>query len=213
MITIEYTTTVYMEGLTYINGYIVLGDTKPTVQYVYINSVSLQYTSVRVFAEHIAITDCIWYNGDLNLHMYSSGNRLHNITIQGCTVNYLEASYLLNGALNLECIDLRTTVSLTDVTIANNNVNGIAIDICAVEFGNVTISNNHSPFNGGGILINSGLVIFSKPNTTISFINNTAKGVGGAIYFARMTTYGNSFCTFANCICCLLIRCSFQSNI
>ena len=68
----------------------------------------------------------------------------------------------------------------------------IIIQKCAVEFGNVTISNNHSPNNGGGMWIDktSFIMSISLHNTAVSFIKNTAKGVGGAIY---MDTVGNSF--------------------
>ena len=43
-----------------------------------------------------------------------------------------------------------------------------------------TIANNYSPTNGGGMWIGQNSFITS--NTTVYFINNTAKGVGGAIY-------------------------------
>ena len=54
----------------------------------------------------------------------------------------------LTGAIGLVCSDEDVTCTLTDVTTANNNAAGIYIQKCAVEFGNVTISNNHSPNNG-----------------------------------------------------------------
>ena len=213
-----------MEGLTYINGSLKLDDNfsdmnKTPTQYLYIHSMSLQNASVAVSAKHVTITDSIldntncmeeWCRGQLYLSMNEFSNtHLHNITIQGVTrhndVLYLGLRYgptdkinLAEGALNLVCDEQPINLfKLTDITIANNNATGIYIAKCRVEFGNVTISNNHSPSNGGGMWIGTRNDISSLPNTTISFINNRAKGVGGAIYIdSALDTVGNSFLYF-----------------
>ena len=190
------TTTVYMEGLTYINGDLWLGNYVYHTQYVYIHSVLLKkYKSLYAYTNHINITDslldntnCMTCKGKVYLHLYSEHNTLHNITIQGVT-NY---DVKVGGALTLLCNDRRPVVFVTDVTITNNNAIGLKIEKCNVIFGNVTISNNDSPLNGGGMWIKSEGSIESKPNTMVSFINNTAKGLGGAIYFDTADTIGNS---------------------
>ena len=71
----------------------------------------------------------------------------------------------------------------------NNRDVGLYIRKCnGIEFGNVTIANNHSPSNGGGMWIYHGRIMASQPNTTVSFIN---KGVGGAIYIDTADVTGN----------------------
>ena len=193
-----------MERLTYINGSLEL-DVNDVLQYLYMHSMSFQNASVVVFANYVTITDSILDNTNcmkkcdtLFLCVFKSGN-IHNLTIQGVTDNKIG----FNGALSILCNNgCFATIKLTDVTIANNKATGIYIGNCEVKFGNVTISNNHSPFNGGGMRMDGTNVnyivnhITSLPNTTVSFINNRAKGVGGAIYFDAMDTVGNSFLHF-----------------
>ena len=196
-----------MEGLTYINGsleldYDFVGYEIHHIQYLYMHSMLLQNASVTVFANHVTITDSILDNtncmekwcGMFYLYLYRSGNIIHNLTIQSVT----DDRFQLTGALFIMCYDVcYATIKLTDVTIANNNVTGIYIAECEVEFGNVTISNNHSPVNGGGMWIHgSSNIKKSLPNTAVSFINNRAKGVGGAIYIDTMDAAGNSFLHF-----------------
>ena len=195
-----------MERLTYINGSLELYDDSISthVQHLYMDSMSLQNVLLTVFTSYITITDSIldntncmekWCVSDrLFLDVYISGN-IHNLTIQGVTGD--KFNMMTSTALSILCHDfLYTTIKLTDVTIANNNATGIFIMGCGVEFGNVTISNNHSPFNGGGMRIDGTSYIISLPNTTVSFIHNRAKGVGGAIYIDSMDTNGNSFLHF-----------------
>ena len=205
------TTAVYMEGLTYINGNLYLGKLYEYdwdyFQYFYMHSVSLQNGSLTVFAHYITITDSIHDNtncigelcGELKLFLGSSGSIIHNLTVQGVVNRYIVKQANLSGALSLMCDgENDIVVKLTDVTIANNNDIGILIWGCVVNFGNVTISNNHSPFNGGGMWISELSTVASLPNTTVSFINNTAKEVGGAIYIDTSDTEGNSFLNFTN---------------
>ena len=211
-ICIETSAVIHMEGLTYINGSLVF---PRQVQLFYIQSMSLQNVSLSVNTNYIIINDSILDNTNcmenwcdqLYLYLYRSGY-IHNLTIQGVTDNKFNMitgtalSISHSAAVYILCSDTRTPIELTDVTIANNNATGIYIVECAVTFGNVTISNNHSPFYGGGMRIDGTSDISSIPNTTVSFINNRAKRVGGAIYIDSMGTYGNSFFAFYyNCFC------------
>ena len=58
------------------------------------------------------------------------------------------------------------------------------------------IANNYSPSNGGGMWIADGTTIYS--DTTMHFVNNTARGVGGALYVADVAyiVYYYRPCTF-----------------
>ena len=190
-----------MERLIYINGSLKLDDhfsnVENPIQYLYMHSMSLQNVSVTVSANYVKITDSILDNTNcmeewcdqLYLYLFRPGCNIHNLTVKGVTDN----RFGYNGALSILCSNgCYDKIKLTDVKIANNNSTGIYIGKCAgIEFGNVTISNNHSPFNGGGMRIHGARYITSLPNTAVSFINNRAKGVGGAIYID--SALGNSF--------------------
>ena len=198
-ITVFSKTTVSMERLTYKNGKLGLY----AVQHALIHSFSLQNTSLIVESGNVTITDirldntsCIhkWcYIKGMTLSFSSATvpviHNIKNVTIQGVSsnVNYIGQRNI--AVMNLLCDDITTKVSLEDITITNNNATGISADGCGdIAFGNFTVSNNHSPNNGGGMwIVGSRGLISSKPNTTVSFINNTAKGVGGAIYCATDT--------------------------
>ena len=191
--------TVYMERLTYINGKLILG-LNQFLQHAHICFMILQNATLSVFTRNMQITNIILDNTNctkcyqgLWLHLLTGQTHnhhiIHNVTIKGVS-RHIASSDLAygipyyNGALALKCNSYgkySSSVNLTDATITNNNVSGISILRCRVKIGNATISNNHSPFNGGGIWNNEG-DISSLPNTAVSFINNTAKGVGGAIY-------------------------------
>ena len=89
------------------------------------------------------------------------------------------------GALNVYCepgIIHHSIIILLNVLITNNTVTGIDISgSCDILFFNTTISNNYSPHNGGGMFITDG----SIGGSSVYFINNKAKGLGGAIYFSN----------------------------
>uniref|UniRef100_A0A1X7UUH6 Uncharacterized protein n=1 Tax=Amphimedon queenslandica TaxID=400682 RepID=A0A1X7UUH6_AMPQE len=78
-------------------------------------------------------------------------------------------------------------ITLTNVSVVDNFPSGIAIlQACTMEFLNHSslIANNHSPSNGGGMWISDGSTITG--DSAVYFINNTANGVGGAIFVASM---------------------------
>jgi predicted outer membrane repeat protein len=78
-------------------------------------------------------------------------------------------------------------VHLSNVTISNNSKTGMLIHgLCDVMFQSPmsVFVNNHSPDYGGGIRIGTQPTIGCN-NTEVSFINNTAKLSGGAIYIDK----------------------------
>ena len=72
-------------------------------------------------------------------------------------------------------------ITLDNVTLASNNIAMQVDGYNELRFLNNPsfIVNNTSPVNGAGMWIKDALV---SSNTQVHFINNTAKGVGGAIY-------------------------------
>ena len=122
--------------------------------------------------------------------------------VENCDHAYLSDILVTKSNEGLQLNDIKDFVILINLTIANNSNSGIrAEDRMNLKFSNYpsTISNNNSPGNGGGMSISEGVALSS--NTTVLFLNNTAKGVGGAIYSSVtntiLTIYDYKPCTLA----------------
>ena len=72
----------------------------------------------------------------------------------------------------------------SDITITNNNMAGMYIRNCRVNFDGQPslIANNSTPFSGGGINADGATVIASY--VPVHFVNNTAREFGGTIYIS-----------------------------
>ena len=101
-------------------------------------------------------------------------------------------------ALHVDC-NGKCMLILTNSTITNNSNTGIIIigkwDVYFTNRPSI-ISNNRSPTNGGGMWIDRLSSITSS--TEVYFINNTAQGMGGAIFVneIRYSTFVYSQLTF-----------------
>lgn len=87
-------------------------------------------------------------------------------------------------------------IDFSNVTISRNNDTGLYLGtFCTVGFffNSSIISNNHSPTSGGGMWISS--YCYVRGNATLSFINNTAQEMGGAIYSPEHID-ADTVCTF-----------------
>ena len=164
---------------------------------------------------YITISDVIILNSDSGITFFHSGGYINatnvfisntiemGLFIKQCNHAYLSNILVTNsksyGGLYLSHI--KDFVVLINITITNNSASGIRAEgIMNLKFSNYpsTISNNISPGNGGGMWISEGVVLSS--NTTVLFLNNTAKGVGGAIYSSSVMNlllpiYGSKPCT------------------
>ena len=105
-------------------------------------------------------------------------------------------------ALHVDCIGY-CTLLLTNVTITNNLNTGIMIfgkwDVYFTNRPSI-ISYNRSPTNGGGMWIERDSRLTSS--TEVYFINNTAQGMGGAVFVneIRYSTFVYTRPTFKNFI-------------
>ena len=122
--------------------------------------------------------------------------------VANCDHAYLSNILVTKSNEGLQLNDIKDFVILINLTITNNSNSGLRAEgRMNLKFYNYpsTISNNNSPGNGGGMWIIEGVALFS--NTTVLFSNNTAKGVGGAIYSSVtntiLTIYKNKPCTLA----------------
>lgn len=97
-------------------------------------------------------------------------------------------------------IQYNDDIVLTNVTVTNSIYTRMYIDgnskVAFIDRPS-TIVNNSSPGNGGGMWVGKDIVLSS--NTEVHFINNTAKGVGGAIYVDfKTSSILSKPCTFFN---------------
>ena len=99
------------------------------------------------------------------------------------TVNNIDTQlFQYVGALQLLGTYYKQTVTLSNVHITNNNMTGLWLKGCQVNFTDISsiISNNKSPGNGGGIYAGDNAILSSS--VPVYLINNTATQYGGAIY-------------------------------
>ena len=118
------------------------------------------------------------------------------------TVNNFDSQLIQYiGALQLIGTDYYQAVTLSNVNISNNNMTGLWLKGCQLNFMSKPsiISNNKSPDNGGGIYANDNVVLSSS--VPVHLINNPATQYGGAIYSTAnlLSTSVNLFtCSYFN---------------
>ena len=136
-------------------------------------------------------------------NVFISNTKYLGLYMKHCNHAYLSNIFVTKSYGGLYLSDIKDFVILINLTITNNSASGIhAEGRMNLKFSNYpsTISNNNSPGNGGGMWISEGVALFS--NTTVLFLNNTAKGVGGAIYSSSvmnsiLSVYEDQPCTLA----------------
>ena len=112
--------------------------------------------------------------------VFSSVTDIFNLT-------QMVLAHNMQSGLSVKC-GPATGITLTNLTVLNNSLSGIATHLaCQISFQGhpSTIANNRSPSNGGGMWISGSTIILSDSTPTY-FINNTAQGVGGAMYIANI---------------------------
>ena len=166
---------------------------------------------------YITISDVTILNSDSGIGFFHSGGYINatnvfisntkytGLHVANCDHAYLSDILVTNSKSygGLYLVGIKDFVILINLRIANNSASGIhAEGRMNLKFSNYpsTISNNYSPGNGGGMWISEGVALSS--NTTVSFLNNTAKGVGGAIYSSSvmnllLSSYESKPCTLA----------------
>ena len=164
---------------------------------------------------YITIRDVTILNCDYGIDFFHNGgyinatnvfisNTMHvGLNIKQCNHAYLSNILVTKSFTGLYLSDIKDSVILINITITNNSASGIRAEgRMNLKFSNYpsTISNNNSPGNGGGMWISEGVALFS--DTTVSFLNNIAKGVGGAIYSSSVMNsisplYESKPCTLA----------------
>ena len=174
--------------------------------FIYITS-DYYYASVSLYICNTKFDS----NTGVALHIH--GNAILNMTdvyiTKTFSINDLQQSQIIEGALQLICLSVKQIVTLSNVHIINNNMTGLWVEGCQVYFTDKPsiIANNKSPGNGGGIFAKRNSIL-SSIDAPVYLINNTATQYGGAIYstanlvstfIARSLYYGID-CTFYNFI-------------
>ena len=120
--------------------------------------------------------------GDFNEYVYG----VDIINFGYTTVDISNSTITRNdgfGGLGLYTADGQ--IKLSQVKLSNNSGHGIYTNgYCKIIFteGHSVIANNSSPTDGGGIYLDIGSSLTTTNGGHVSFINNTAKRYGGAIY-------------------------------
>ena len=110
--------------------------------------------------------------------------QLNNVTVTNSNDNGVMMTYN------------RNLIVISNLSVINSTNTGMYIDgVTNVTFTNQpsTLINNSSPGNGGGMWIGKDIVIDGE--AMVSFYNNKARGVGGAVY-VNTRTRGIKNCTF-----------------
>ena len=167
------------------------------------------------YGHYITISDVTILNCDYGIGFFHSGGYINatnvfisntkyiGLNVVNCDHAYLSNILVTKSYIGLFLSDIKDFVVLINLSVTNNKNSGIhASGRMNLKFSNCpsTISNNNSPGNGGGMWISEGVVLSS--NTTVLFLNNTAKGVGGAIYSSSvmnslLSIYDYKPCTLA----------------
>ena len=141
-------------------------------------------------------------NIEVSLHIHANTNvEMTGVDITK-TVNKIGSQprpYV--GALRLICTDYKQTVRLSNIRVTNNNMTGLWLQGCQVEYfkASSVIANNKSPDNGGGMYINN--KTFLSSTITVYLVNNTAT-----------TQYGDAIYSTANIVSpSVNLMCSFYS--
>lgn len=178
-------------GITY-NGNVSFTDTKLVnvgqVSLTSVGTLSLSRVSITDTSSGFKIDKC---GHEVNLFDVSViGTSFIGLSISNCNSEgsiHLTRVYLSqNHGSGLELYNVQRKVFIDNCTISNNSNSGLYTSSSTelVFAGRPsTIANNYSPANGGGMWINENARITLY--TPIKFINNTAKGYGGAIYIAH----------------------------
>ena len=148
---------------------------------------------IKFYNKENTITfNCLSSTGNVKFGLVGNSNykNYYNLILANITYNY-------KSGLALRC-GQGGTVKLIGVNISNNADSGLILDgSCNLEFlvNPSMITNNRSPSNGGGMRISHSTVITS--DTVVYLINNTANGVGGAIYVTNIEVSTIiEYCTF-----------------
>ena len=132
-----------------------------------------------------------------------TGNSVVAISIENVTgtITIEKSSFQGNRKLNgdKDCsvlsIDSLRTITLSDVSITENDCTGIKLIHSAMKLENlVTLSGNHGQ-NGGGLYLSMSKLIFSK-SSKLNIINNSADAYGGGIYIEEETCTSDNTCFF-----------------
>ena len=138
------------------------------------------YTGMRVYGSYkqLTIADSTFSNNNVN----GGGLCIFTITITHDII--VNSTFTSNSGYGLKLIGARTVVLLSQVTISNNMGSGVETGgQCTVIFtkGDSIIANNTSSY-GGGIYLDDNSALTTNNDGHITFVNNTAKIYGGAIY-------------------------------
>ena len=176
---------------------LVSGSNPVTLTRVSVANVSTGF-SITTDDARVTLTDVSVINGGELYLSYCSVCNFRNVLVS-------------NSSGGLVVDNAKSSILLINCTLVGNWNTGLSAKGQAKLTFSVhpsIIANNISPGNGGGMWVSQGITI--KFYTIVSFTNNTAKGVGGAVYInVDEFKDKNPFCTIEH----ENANTSFQNNI
>ena len=114
------------------------------------------------------------------------------------------------NAVLISCLNIGVKVDISNIQVYDKNMTGIGCDLCGLLFsGYNIISNNTTPYAGGGLVVNNSGYATTEKHGTVIFINNTATK-GGALYSnsnnPHSLAWSLNICTFPK------FKAFFQNN-
>ena len=153
------------------------------------NGISISgYIPGKIVLMNSTINNCSW---GFNTFAQTSLYHKHPVEIFLHNVSFIDNEC----AILLDQVD---NITISNCYFERSSDEGAihAINSILSFMGNVTFIDNHSDYVGGAIsLLENSLILIPDPNNTyISFENNTADDVGGAIYFSSSDTHATGYC-------------------
>uniref|UniRef100_A0A1X7T982 Right handed beta helix domain-containing protein n=1 Tax=Amphimedon queenslandica TaxID=400682 RepID=A0A1X7T982_AMPQE len=129
---------------------------------------------------HLIIRSCLLYD-NINEGIFIDGTFLRLIQID------ITDTELIGNGGNKILNSLSTSISLSNVTVANSTSTGLTLDASIVTIKNNLIFKNNTGVVGGGLALNDSSRLILSPAANLKFIDNHASYKGGGIYLEEST--------------------------
>ena len=186
---------------------------QPTCPYtiVNVNNVTFNNNSIKIpvsdqayfIGNGIAVQIVVKYHKNLNAQRISNHYRVRfeNCSFRNSWVDKISQDddftrLALPSIITFIILNSNNQIEIKNCEFLDNQFSGIGLLNSMITFsGNITIRNN-TGLNGGGMMLCESSFINLSHNTTIHFINNSAKHKGGGIYTEENCFHTKPFCFY-----------------
>ena len=160
------------------------------------NSRAISLINLWLNSTNTKISECKFID-HIGNDVVAIGNRYitGTVTIENSSFQGNRKLYRGDKNCSILYIELQRNITLSDVSITDNNCTGIKLIHSTMKLENlVTLSGNHGQ-NGGGLYLSMSKLIFST-SSKLNIINNSADAYGGGIYIEEETCTSDNTCFF-----------------